>query len=158
MATPDEARRGRGWRLVGGRQIPCLKRSWSEVRLLAEAAEARGFARRGRAAGCSDGGPGGHKGTTQMVVPRVLASARLSPPAGRPRNQACGKQDWPTSLLYVKAEETQWKRAAFPALRKDFITFTDGLGNISAFQQSFGKPCFEQPLRLAASERGLIVF
>ena len=66
MATPDEARRGRGWRLVGGRQVPFLKRSWGEVRLLAEAAEAQGFARRGRAAGCSDGGPGVCKGTTQM--------------------------------------------------------------------------------------------
>ncbi len=65
MATPDGARRGRGWRLVGGRQVPFLKSSWGEVRLLAEAAEARGFARRGRAAGCSDGGPGERKGTTQ---------------------------------------------------------------------------------------------
>ena len=65
MATPDGARRGRGWRLVGGRQIPGLKRNGGEVRLLAEAAEARGFARRGRALGCSDGGPGNSKGTTQ---------------------------------------------------------------------------------------------
>ena len=25
MAMPDEVRHGRGWRLVGGRQIPCLE-------------------------------------------------------------------------------------------------------------------------------------